>query len=65
MVASIPNFGTQLSKQVLMSQDESNRLYRKLIDFRGTANDLSMCVLDRIKVSKVRNATMFCLFLSF
>ncbi|MCD7452091.1 DNA-directed RNA polymerase [Datura stramonium] len=34
--------------------DESNRLYRKLIDFRGTANDLSMCVLDRIKVSKIR-----------
>ncbi|CAN4127502.1 unnamed protein product [Withania somnifera] len=34
--------------------DESNRLYRKLIDFRGTANDLSTCVLDRIKVSKIR-----------
>lgn len=47
-----------------MSQDESNRLYRKLIDFRGTANDLSMCVLDRIKVSKVRNATTFLLSLS-
>ncbi|XP_070038864.1 DNA-directed RNA polymerase IV subunit 1 isoform X1 [Nicotiana tomentosiformis] len=34
--------------------DESNRLYRKLIDFRGTANDLSMCVFNRIKVSKIR-----------
>ncbi|XP_016567789.2 DNA-directed RNA polymerase IV subunit 1 isoform X1 [Capsicum annuum] len=34
--------------------DESNRLYRKLIDFRGTANDLSVCVFDRIKVSKIR-----------
>ncbi|KAF3664671.1 putative DNA-directed RNA polymerase IV subunit 1-like isoform X2 [Capsicum annuum] len=27
---------------LLMSQDESDRLYRKLIDFRGTSNDLSM-----------------------
>ncbi|PHT57932.1 hypothetical protein CQW23_00295 [Capsicum baccatum] len=35
--------------------DESDRLYRKLIDFRGTANDLSNCVLDRIKASKARN----------
>ncbi|KAM3321885.1 hypothetical protein P3S67_003036 [Capsicum chacoense] len=33
--------------------DESDRLYRKLIDFRGTSNDLSMCVLDRNKVSKI------------
>ncbi|KAM3321886.1 DNA-directed RNA polymerase IV subunit 1-like [Capsicum chacoense] len=33
--------------------DESDRLYRKLIDFQGTANDLSNCVLDRIKASKI------------
>ncbi|XP_059276067.1 DNA-directed RNA polymerase IV subunit 1 isoform X1 [Lycium ferocissimum] len=34
--------------------DESNRHFRKMIDFRGTANDLSVCVLDRIKASKIR-----------
>ncbi|KAF3672721.1 putative cucumisin-like [Capsicum annuum] len=33
------------------AQDESDRLYRKLIDFLGTANDLSNCVLERSAIS--------------
>ncbi|XP_019156687.1 PREDICTED: DNA-directed RNA polymerase IV subunit 1 isoform X2 [Ipomoea nil] len=43
---------TELGPHMLF--DESNRLYRKLIDFRGAANDLSMHVIDRIKLSKLR-----------
>ncbi|XP_051137379.1 DNA-directed RNA polymerase IV subunit 1 isoform X2 [Andrographis paniculata] len=34
--------------------DETTRMYRKLIDFRGTANQLSACVIERYRVSKIR-----------
>ncbi|CAA3005588.1 DNA-directed RNA polymerase IV subunit 1 isoform X1 [Olea europaea subsp. europaea] len=34
--------------------DESTRMYRKLIDFRGTPNELGARVLDRYKISKIR-----------
>ncbi|KAK9071295.1 hypothetical protein SSX86_009863 [Deinandra increscens subsp. villosa] len=34
--------------------DERTRAYRKLVGFRGTANELSSCVLDCIKLSKIR-----------
>nr|XP_043606591.1 DNA-directed RNA polymerase IV subunit 1 [Erigeron canadensis] len=34
--------------------DERTRAYRRLIGFRGTANELSACVLDCIKLSKIR-----------
>ncbi|CAH9115567.1 unnamed protein product [Cuscuta epithymum] len=36
--------------------DERNGLYKKLVDFRGTANDLSMRVLDCTKLTKLRVA---------
>ncbi|PIN05615.1 DNA-directed RNA polymerase [Handroanthus impetiginosus] len=35
--------------------DETTKMYRKLIDFRGTPNELSARVLDRYKVSKIRS----------
>ncbi|XP_024993485.1 DNA-directed RNA polymerase IV subunit 1 [Cynara cardunculus var. scolymus] len=34
--------------------DERTRAYRKMIGFRGTANELSSCVIDCIKLSKIR-----------
>ncbi|GAB4834331.1 hypothetical protein Ancab_032585 [Ancistrocladus abbreviatus] len=34
--------------------DERTRALRKLVDFRGTANDLASCVLDCLKLSKLR-----------
>ncbi|KAI7738062.1 hypothetical protein M8C21_018051 [Ambrosia artemisiifolia] len=34
--------------------DERTRAYRKMVGFRGTANELSACVLDCIKLSKIR-----------
>ncbi|CAA2957319.1 DNA-directed RNA polymerase IV subunit 1 isoform X1 [Olea europaea subsp. europaea] len=34
--------------------DESTRMYRKVIDFRGTPNELGARVLDRYKISKIR-----------
>ncbi|XP_019194746.1 PREDICTED: DNA-directed RNA polymerase IV subunit 1-like [Ipomoea nil] len=37
-----------------MQVDESSRLYKKLIDFKGTANDLSVRVLDCTKITKLR-----------
>ncbi|VFQ69378.1 unnamed protein product [Cuscuta campestris] len=43
---------TELGHHMLF--DESNRLYRKLIDFRGTPSDLSMHLIERIKLSKLR-----------
>ncbi|CAH9055149.1 unnamed protein product [Cuscuta europaea] len=43
---------TELGHHMLF--DETNRLYRKLIDFRGTPSDLSMHLLERIKLSKLR-----------
>ncbi|KVH95462.1 Aspartate decarboxylase-like domain-containing protein [Cynara cardunculus var. scolymus] len=33
--------------------DERTRAYRKMIGFRGTANELSSCVIDCIKLSKL------------
>ncbi|KAL6550065.1 hypothetical protein OROMI_020553 [Orobanche minor] len=35
--------------------DETTKMYRKLIDFRGTPNELSARVLDRYKISKLRS----------
>ncbi|KAI3787610.1 hypothetical protein L1987_42201 [Smallanthus sonchifolius] len=34
--------------------DERTRAYRKMVGFRGTANELSACVLECIKLSKIR-----------
>ncbi|GJW24480.1 DNA-directed RNA polymerase IV subunit 1 isoform X1 [Tanacetum coccineum] len=34
--------------------DERTRAYRKMVGFRGTANELSTCVTDCIKLSKIR-----------
>ncbi|KAL2517020.1 DNA-directed RNA polymerase IV subunit 1 [Abeliophyllum distichum] len=34
--------------------DESTKMYKKLIDFRGTPNELGARVLDRYKISKIR-----------
>ncbi|XP_023772113.1 DNA-directed RNA polymerase IV subunit 1 isoform X1 [Lactuca sativa] len=34
--------------------DERTRAYRKMIGFRGTANELSACVIECIKLSKIR-----------
>ncbi|KAL8253727.1 hypothetical protein R6Q59_031948 [Mikania micrantha] len=34
--------------------DERTRSYRKMVGFRGTANELSACVLECIKLSKIR-----------
>lgn len=39
-----------------MSKDASTKLYKKLADFKGTANELSIRTLDRIKVSKASGA---------
>ncbi|VFQ77049.1 unnamed protein product [Cuscuta campestris] len=36
--------------------DERNGLYKKLIDFKGTANELSIRVLDCTKITKLRVA---------
>ncbi|XP_075476606.1 DNA-directed RNA polymerase IV subunit 1 isoform X1 [Primulina tabacum] len=38
-----------------ITQDETTAMYRKLIDFRGTPNELSARVLDRYKISKLRS----------
>ncbi|XP_057811820.1 DNA-directed RNA polymerase IV subunit 1 [Salvia miltiorrhiza] len=35
--------------------DETTKVYRKLIDFRGTPNELSARVLERYKLSKIRS----------
>ncbi|KAH6759605.1 hypothetical protein C2S52_022863 [Perilla frutescens var. hirtella] len=35
--------------------DETTKMYRKLIDFRGTPNELSARVLERYKLSKIRS----------
>ncbi|KAA8522336.1 hypothetical protein F0562_013303 [Nyssa sinensis] len=35
--------------------DERTRAYKKLVDFRGTANELSSRVLDCLKISKMRS----------
>ncbi|KAL3647224.1 hypothetical protein CASFOL_008192 [Castilleja foliolosa] len=35
--------------------DEATKMYRKLIDFRGSPNELSARVLDRYKLSKLRS----------
>ncbi|KAL6980110.1 DNA-directed RNA polymerase [Sarracenia purpurea var. burkii] len=35
--------------------DERTRAFKKLVDFRGTANDLSLRVLDGLKTSKIRS----------
>ncbi|KAI3693588.1 hypothetical protein L1987_76535 [Smallanthus sonchifolius] len=39
--------------------DERTRAYRKLVGFRGTANELSACVLECIKLSKVSSIRIF------
>ncbi|KAL3499420.1 hypothetical protein ACH5RR_038513 [Cinchona calisaya] len=44
---------TELGQHIIF--DTKTKLYKKLIDFRGTANELSTRVLDCIKVSKVRS----------
>lgn len=44
---------TELGQHITF--DTKTKLYKKLIDFRGTANELSARVLDLIKVSKVRS----------
>ncbi|KAK9076715.1 hypothetical protein SSX86_005049 [Deinandra increscens subsp. villosa] len=41
-------------KVLTHAQDERTRVYRKIVGFRGTANELSSCVLDCIKLSKIR-----------
>ncbi|KAK4486433.1 hypothetical protein RD792_009108 [Penstemon davidsonii] len=47
--------GLQSNRRVLLpAQDETTRMYKRLIDFRGTRNELSARVLDRYKVSKAR-----------
>lgn len=38
-----------------MRFDERTRAYRKLVDFRGSANELSTRVLDCLKISKLRS----------
>ncbi|KAL7160206.1 hypothetical protein ABFS83_01G078000 [Erythranthe nasuta] len=35
--------------------DELTRMYRKLVDFRGSPNELTARVLDRYKLSKIRS----------
>lgn len=44
---------TELGQHITF--DTKTKFYKKLIDFRGTANELSARVLDLIKVSKVRS----------
>lgn len=48
----------------LIMQDTKTKLYKKLIDFRGTANELSTRVLDCIKVSKAQALDSCSLFFS-
>lgn len=43
----------------LQFQDERTRAYRRMIGFRGTPNELSACVQDCIKLSKVGNTGIF------
>lgn len=38
-----------------ISVDETTKMYRKLIDFKGTPNELSARVLERYKLSKIRS----------
>ena len=40
-------------------QDERTRFYRKLVDFKGPANELSARVLDCLKMAKVSNESCF------
>ncbi|KAL8556955.1 hypothetical protein ACS0TY_004432 [Phlomoides rotata] len=35
--------------------DETTKMYKKLVDFKGLANELSVRVLDRLKLSKLRS----------
>lgn len=47
------------------SKDASTRLYKKIADFKGTANELSTRVFDRIKVSKASSLHIFSFFFNF